>query len=150
MNWLPRSRTSARESEKRAVWHRNRLRTACVVQAPVGFAVIPAKNTHRRRLWSGVNALVLEDSPDGGCSDGVAETVQCSCDAAVSPGRVLGRHIDNELVNFGSGRWPSGRLDWLGPVPGDASAVPTQEGFGCDEASVAVWSGECLGDGAEQ
>jgi hypothetical protein len=35
-------------------------------------------------------------------------------------------------------------------VPGDASAVPAQEGVGCDEPSLAVWPGECLGDGAEQ
>jgi len=45
---------------------------------------------------------------------------------------------------------PSRRLGWLGPVSGDASAVPAKEGVGCDEPSVTAWPGECLGDGAEQ
>ena len=40
----------------------------------------------------------LEDSPDGGCSDWVAETVQFAVAAAVSPGGVLGRHLDAEAT----------------------------------------------------
>ncbi len=34
---------------------------------------------------------------------------------------------------------------WLGPVFGDASAVPTEQGVGSGEPSVAASLGECLG-----
>jgi hypothetical protein len=46
-DWLPRCRTSARASVGWPSWRRNRLRAAWVVQAPVGFAVTPPKNTCR-------------------------------------------------------------------------------------------------------
>ena len=51
MNWLPRSRTSARVPARWSPWRRNRLRAAWVVQAPVGFAVTLAKNTCRVSTW---------------------------------------------------------------------------------------------------
>ncbi|MGB5755712.1 MAG: hypothetical protein WBM50_02255 [Acidimicrobiales bacterium] len=93
---------------------------------------------------------MFEDSPDSGCADFVVETDEFAVDTAIAPGRVVGRHLDDETADLGSGRWPPWFLDWLGPMLGDASTVPTQEGIGRDEPSVAARSGECLGYGAEQ
>ena len=98
----------------------------------------------------GVDAGVLEDLPDRGCADVVAETDEFAVDAAVAPGRVLGRHVDDEAPDLGVGGRPTSRLGWLGPVPGDASAVPAQQRVGGDEPSVAARPGERLSDGAEQ
>ncbi|MFT7648752.1 MAG: hypothetical protein ACI8Y4_003504 [Candidatus Poriferisodalaceae bacterium] len=47
MNWLPRSRTRAREAVSWSLWRRNRLRAAWVVQVPVGLTVVPAYKTWR-------------------------------------------------------------------------------------------------------
>ena len=93
---------------------------------------------------------MFEDPPDGRCADCVAETDEFAVDAAVSPGRVLGRHVDDEEPDCGVGGRSTGCLAWLGPASCDASAVPTQEGVGCNEPSLAAWSGECLSDGAQQ
>jgi|GEM_PF-2744606 hypothetical protein len=51
MNWLPRSRTRARESASWLAWRRNRLRAAWVVQAPVGLVVEVPAHGQQHHLW---------------------------------------------------------------------------------------------------
>ena len=80
----------------------------------------------------------------------MAEAGEFAVDTAVSPGRILCCHLDDEVPDLGSGRWPSRGVVWLCPVACDTSSVPAQESVGCDEPSVAAGPGECLGDGAEQ
>ena len=50
MNWLARSRTSARASTSWWPCWSNRFRAAWLVQTPVGWSVIPAKYTVREGM----------------------------------------------------------------------------------------------------
>ena len=98
----------------------------------------------------GVDAVAFEDPPRRGRSNAVTKTAEFAVEAAVSPSWVLGSEVDDEMPDLGIGGRPPRGAGWLGPVSGDASAVPAKEGVGCDEPAVAAWPGECLGDGAEQ
>jgi hypothetical protein len=80
----------------------------------------------------------------------VAKTVQFSVDSPVSPGGVVGGHLEDEPADFGVGWWPSGFLGWLGPGFGDASAVPAKECVWSDEPASAELVGECLAYRREQ
>ena len=81
----------------------------------------------------------------------MAEADEFAVDAPVAPGRVLGgeahdqsAELDRRLVVVRVARVG------LGPVAGDASAVPAQQRVGCDDPAVAAWAGERGGDRAEQ
>ena len=71
----------------------------------------------------------------------MAEAGEFAVDTAVSPGRILCCHLDDEVPDLGSGRWPSRGVVWLCPVACDTSSVPAQESVGCDEPSVAAGPG---------
>lgn len=94
--------------------------------------------------------MVLEDPPDGRCPDPVAEASEFAVYAAISPGGVVGGHLENESADRGVSGWASGLLGWLGPVLGNASAMPAKQSVRGDEPTVAAWPGECGGYRSEQ
>ena len=79
----------------------------------------------------------------------VAESDEFAADAAVVPRWVVGRHLDCKLAQRRGGGWPSWWSVWLGPVFGDAAAMPSQEGVGSYKSACARGTGEGLSDGAE-
>ena len=71
----------------------------------------------------------------------MAEADQFAVDAAVAPGRVLGGEAEDEVADLVGGSWASWPSRGMGPVFGDASAVPSQEGVGCDDPALASCAG---------
>ena len=56
----------------------------------------------------------------------MAESGEFAVDATVSPVGVLPGDADDEFADFGFGGWsPALCGGWLGPVPGDEAAVPS-------------------------
>ncbi len=72
----------------------------------------------------------------------MSEAAEFAVDAAVAPCRVLPRHLQDEPAQLGRCRGPPGWSVRLGPVAGDASAVPAQQGVGCDEPTGSSGAGE--------
>ena len=89
-------------------------------------------------LWGGVDAVGREDLPDGGLGEAVAEAREFAVDASVAPGRVLGGEAKHESAELDRGGWSSWSSSGLGPVAGDALAVPAQQGVGGDEPAVSA------------
>jgi len=56
----------------------------------------------------------------------MAETDEFAVDAAISPCRVAGGHLDHKPAQRFGGGWPSWWPVGLGPVPGDSTAMSTQ------------------------
>jgi len=54
-----------------------------------------------------VDVVSLQYSPDGGCSDTMAETDKFAVDAAISPCRVVGGHLDYKSAQCFGGGWSS-------------------------------------------
>ena len=106
---------------------------------------------HLRAFRRRVNVVVAEDLPHGCLGDLVTETDKFAMDPAVAPGRVLFGETHDQAAQLGRGWWPA----WaptrrLGPVPGDAPAVPAQQRLGCDDPAMSEAMRECHGDRAEQ
>ena len=80
----------------------------------------------------------------------VAEADEFAVDALVTPGRVLLCQSDDELADLGGGWGTSGASVSLGPVAGDALAVPAHQGVGGDDPTVPAGTGERGGDRTEQ
>jgi hypothetical protein len=100
----------------------------------------------------GVDAVGVQDVPDGGCGDGVAESGEFAVDSAVSPSAVLFREPQDELADCDRCRWSARCLASGGVVlfPGDEFAVPGQQGRwrdGKDRRPPAA--GDVPGEGAE-
>ena len=113
-------------------WTRNRyeIRYARTQHRPPSRQVNDhdgVSGTHR------VDSGVVEDLPDRGRSDRVAEPSQFAVDAAVSPSRILGCEAQCESAKLRCRRWPARRSLWLGPVSGDAAPVPAQQRVGGDQ-----------------
>jgi len=101
-------------------------------------------------VWCGIDAVVFENLPDGGCSDVVDVVGDFAVDAPVAPGGVIGGHLKGEPPDLRVGWWPSGFVGWLGPVFGDASAVLAKECVGGGEPASSEAAGECLAYSCEQ
>jgi hypothetical protein len=80
----------------------------------------------------------------------VAEARDFAVDAAVAPGRVLGGEAEEESADLGRGWWASWSSGALCPVSGDASAMPSEEGVGCDDPACSLGAGERGGDRSKQ
>lgn len=79
----------------------------------------------------------------------MAESGEFSVDAAVAPVGVLACESDDESAEFGVDRCAtSSWCWWLGPVSGDESSVPLQDGFWLDdqECQCSPWA---IDSGAE-
>ena len=66
------------------------------------------------RGW--VPSCGVEDAPDRGRRDPIADTAEFSVDTAVYPARVLGPEPQYQSTGLGSGRWPPRWRGSLGPV----------------------------------
>ncbi len=97
---------------------------------------------HRGPLGCGVDVGVLQNQPDCRSRDRVAQASEFAVDAAVAPGRVVAGEAKDELAELGGAGLSSGWPGWLGPVPGDAAAVPAQQGVGGDEPASTPGAGE--------
>jgi hypothetical protein len=75
-----------------------------------------------------VNTGVVEDLPHRGGGNAMAEPDQFALHPPVPPGRILGCHADNKLLDRRRGRWTS-ELAVCGVVPlaRDQPAVPDQD-----------------------
>ena len=73
-----------------------------------------------------VDACAVQDGPDGGGADLVAEAGELAVDASISPGGVLRGQANDQGTQAGGdgGSAGSGRL---GPAAGDELAVPAQD-----------------------
>ena len=80
----------------------------------------------RRRVDSGG----VQDGPDGGGADLVAEAGELAVDAAVPPGGILGGQADDEAAEAGGDGGSAGPDRLGGPAAGDQLAVPAQDGAG--------------------
>jgi hypothetical protein len=105
-------------------------------QAMMLFACV-ARNSRQVgpvRRGCGTDAGRVQDVPDGGCGDGVAEPREFAVNPAVSPSAVLGGKSHDELANRGGcGRAARFRASGcVVPFPGDECAVPGQQGRRCD------------------
>ena len=92
----------------------------------------------------------VQDGPDGGGADLVAEAGELAVDASVSPGGVLGGQADHQGAQAGGdgGSTGSGRL--CGPAAGDELAVPAQDRGRGDEQPEAAADGQQPGEGGDQ
>ena len=96
--------------------------------------------------WSGppgrgVDAGVVQDGPDGGGADLVAEAGEFAVDASISPGGVLGGQADDQGAQAGGDGWSAGSGRLGGPAAGDELAVPAQDGGRGDEQAEASADG---------
>ena len=83
-------------------------------------------------------------------SDPVAETGEFAGDAAVTPGGVVGGHVDDEVTQLHRSAGPPGRPAGLGPTAGDSASVPTQQGIWRDEPGNSPPSGQGRRDRTQQ
>ena len=89
-----------------------------------------------------------EDPADGRRTDVVAEAGQPAVHPAVSPGRVLPcqpQHQSADLVARPRAAWPVG----LGPLAGDQTAVPCQQGSRRDQPAATQRGGQQPGQGRQ-
>lgn len=86
----------------------------------------------------GVDAGCVEDLPDCGRGDRVAEAGEFALYPAVSPSAVLPGHAQDELFNGGRGGMSAGAaVPRECPFPGDELAVPGQQCGGGDREGLA-------------
>ena len=94
----------------------------------------------------------MEDCPDGGGADPIAEAGELAVDASVSPGRVLGGQADSEGAEAGGDRGSAGSGGLGGPVARNESLVPAQNRRGRDEepesAAGREQAGQCGDEGS--
>ena len=97
--------------------------------------------------WSGsprcgVDPGGVQDRPDGGGADLVAEAGEFAVDASISPGGVLGGQAHDQGTQAGGDGWSTGPDGLGGPAAGDQLAVPAQDGGRGDEQPEAAGRGE--------
>ena len=108
-------------------WNRSQARIAC---AWARRNSRPGRSGSPRR---GVDAGGVQDGPDGGGADLVAEAGEFAVDASVSPGGVLGGQADDQGAQAGGDGRSTGSDGLGGPAAGDELAVPAQDGGRGDE-----------------
>jgi len=106
---------------------------------------------HFRAVWCGVDVVVAWDLLYGCLADLVPEADEFPVDASVSPRRVLGGQAHDQSAKPDGRWWSTGTPTWrMGPMPGNASAVPAQQRVGGDDPAVAEPAGERGCDRPEQ
>jgi hypothetical protein len=102
-------------------------------QVPVGLGSKEVGPGGAAASGRGIDACAVQDCPDGGGADLVAEAGEFAMDASVAPGGVLGRQSDGETSEAG-GDGGSARSRGLGgPAAADESLMPAQDRRGWDE-----------------
>jgi len=88
----------------------------------------------RGALWCWVDIVSLGDPPDGGRANFVATADELAVDTAVSPRRVVSRHLDHQSTQLdGGGRptgWASSRVLSSSAIAGVASRRPSTATWG--------------------
>jgi hypothetical protein len=79
---------------------------------------------------SGIEAGGLEDRPDGGGGDRMAEADELAVDAALAPAGILLGHPQHERPHGLSDGWSAGVSSWVGPAAGHELGVPAEQGSG--------------------
>jgi hypothetical protein len=100
------------------------------------------------RRW--VDAGAVQDVPDGGGADLVAEAGEFAVDASISPGGVLGGQTDDQGTQAGGDGRSTGPDGLGGAAAGDELAVPAQDGGRGDEQPEASADREQSGEGGDQ
>ena len=82
----------------------------------------------------GVDAMLREDSGDGGAADVVAKSSEATADSGVAPGGIVDGEPDDEYRDGLCGRGSTGSPSPCAVVlAGDKAAVPLTEGLGGDD-----------------
>ena len=102
------------------------------------------------RRGAGSMPAALQDRPDGGGGDSVAESDELALDASVAPGRVLPGHPQHQGPDRLWGGWAAWLSSWVGPAAGDEVGVPAQQGSGRDEPQPAQLGGQQPAQRAEE
>ena len=89
----------------------------------------------------GVDSGGVQDLPDGGGADLVAESGEFAVDAAVAPGGVLGGQAQDQGTDAGGDGGSAGPGVLGGPAAGDELAVPAQDRRWGDQQAAAACSG---------
>ena len=89
----------------------------------------------------GIDPGCVEDRPDRGGADLVAEAGELAVDAPVAPGRVLGGQADDQGAQAGGDGGSTGPGGLGGPAAGDELAVPAQDRGRGDEQPEAAAGG---------
>jgi len=84
-------------------------------------------------LWSGVDPIPLQNVGDRRPANPVADILECSSDAGVSPARILSRHSDGEFRNDSHYSTSARGSPLVGPLPSNELPVPTKDGVGSDK-----------------
>jgi hypothetical protein len=84
----------------------------------------------------------VQDLPDGGGADLVAEAGEFAVDASVAPGGVLSCQPDSESSEAGGDGWSSRARRLSGPAAGDESPMPAQDRRGRDEQTAPPTGGK--------
>ena len=90
----------------------------------------------------GVDAGAMQDGPDGGGADPIAEAGELAVEAAVSPGGVLGGQTENEAAQASGDGGSTGPDGLCGRAAGDQLAVPAQDGGRRDQETQTSAGGE--------
>jgi hypothetical protein len=88
------------------------------------------------RRW--VDAGVVEDVPDRGGAELVAEAGEFAVDPSVSPGGVVGGQTNCECADADGDGWSTEPGGLGGPAPSDEQSVPAQDCGRCDEQPEAA------------
>ena len=106
---------------------------------------------HLGAFRCGVDVVVFEDLPHRCLGDLVAEADEFAVYSSVAPCRVLGGETHDQSAQLNTSWWSAHALPGrLGPVSGDAFAVPAQQCFGCHDPALAQSAGERRGDRPEK
>ena len=100
--------------------------------------------------WRWVDPGGVQDLPDRGGADLVAEAGEFAVDAAVSPCRILGGQAEDQGAEAGGDGGSTGSGGLGGPAAGDQLAVPAQDGGRGDEQPEASADREQSGEGGDQ
>ena len=83
----------------------------------------------------------MQDLPDGGGADLVAESGEFAVDAAVPPGRVLGGQAQDQGAQSGGDGGTTRPSRRGGPAAGEELPVPAQDGGGRDDQPESARAG---------
>jgi len=75
----------------------------------------------------------MQDLPDGGGADPVAESGELTVDAPIPPGRILGGQAQSQRAHSSRDGGTTRPNRWVGPVTGEELPVPAQDGGGRDD-----------------
>jgi hypothetical protein len=85
----------------------------------------------------GIEPGVLQDRPDGGGGDGVAESDQLALYPSIPPSGILAGHAQHQGPDRRWRGWSAWSSVRVGPAAGDELGVPAQQRAGRDESHPA-------------